>query len=122
MTPAETAYAAGWRVVRALPGPVAVALFNAGADLTVRRRTRGVARLAENLRRVVGPVDLPEEELDALLRKAMRSYLRYWMESFRLPSMSKQRILRTFRLHQHELLGEDVASGRGAIVALPHAG
>ncbi len=121
MTAAETAYAAGWRVVRALPRPVAAALFNAGAEVTVRRGTRGVARLAENLRRVVGP-GLPDEELEALVRKAMRSYMRYWMESFRLPSMSRQLILRSFRLHGHELLGDDVATGRGAVVALPHAG
>jgi lauroyl/myristoyl acyltransferase len=121
MNPAETAYAAGWRAVRALPRPVAAALFNAGADLTVRRQSRGVGRLAENLRRVVGP-GLPQEELDSLVRKGMRSYMRYWMESFRLPSMSKRRILRAFRLHGDELLADDVATGRGAIVALPHGG
>ncbi len=113
----ETAYAAGWRLVRALPRPVAAALFAAGADLTVRRGTRGVARLRENLRRVAGDADL-----DALVRRAMRSYLRYYLEAFRLPSMSRARILREFRLDGEELLEDDVTSGRGAIVALPHGG
>ena len=121
MTAVETAYAAGWRVVRALPRPVAAGLFNAGAELTVRRDGGGVRRLAANLRQVVGP-EMPKQELNALVRKAMRSYMRYYMESFRLPSMSKQKILASFRLGGNEMLGADVASGRGAVVALPHGG
>jgi KDO2-lipid IV(A) lauroyltransferase len=114
----ESAYAAGWRVVRALPEPVARGLFALGADLAVRRGGRGVVRLRENLRRVVGP----DQDLDSLVRRAMRSYLRYYREAFRLPSMSKERILRSFRLGGHEMLGDDVAAGRGSVVALPHGG
>jgi phosphatidylinositol dimannoside acyltransferase len=117
MNGVETAYAAAWRVVRALPAPVARAAFTAAADLTVRRDTKGVARLRENLRRVAG-----EENLDALVRAAMRSYLRYYLEAFRLPGYSRQDILRMFRLEGEEMLGDDVASGRGAVVALPHGG
>jgi phosphatidylinositol dimannoside acyltransferase len=117
----ELGYAAGWRAVRALPEPVARALFAAGADLAVRRRGKGTARLAANLRRVVGP-ELPEPELDALLRRAVRSYARYWLEVFRLPSRSPEQILRGFRLERGELLGENVAAGVGSIVALPHGG
>jgi len=112
---AEIGYAAGWRVVRALPRPVAAALFAAGADLAVRRNTRGVARLRENLRRV-------SDDADALVPQAMRSYMRYFMEAFRLPSMSRARILREFRLYGDDMLRDDVVSGRGAIVALPHGG
>ena len=111
----EIGYAAGWRVVRALPRPVAAALFAAGADLAVRRNTRGVARLRENLRRV-------SDDADALVPQAMRSYMRYFMEAFRLPSMSRARILREFRLYGDDMLRGDVVSGRGAIVALPHGG
>jgi KDO2-lipid IV(A) lauroyltransferase len=113
----ETGYAAGWRVVRALPRPVAAALFAAGADVAVRRKTRGVARLRDNLRRVAGDADL-----DRLVHRAMRSYMRYYMEAFRLPSMSRAQILEGFQLGGHEMLGDDVVSGRGAIVALPHGG
>jgi KDO2-lipid IV(A) lauroyltransferase len=117
----ETAYAAGWRVVRGLPRPVAGALFNVAADLAVRRDTRGVAQLRENLRRVAGP-DLPPADLDALLRRAMRSYLRYYLEAFRLPSLSREQILRVFHLDGEAQLRDDVESGRGAVVALPHGG
>jgi len=118
MNGVEVAYAAGWRVVRALPGPVARGLFTAGADLATRRGGGGVDRLRENLRRVVGP----DQDLDPLVRKAMRSYLRYYLEAFRLPSMSTGQILRSFRLGGHEMLGDNVAAGRGSVVALPHGG
>jgi KDO2-lipid IV(A) lauroyltransferase len=52
----------------------------------------------------------------------MRSYARYWMEAFRLPSRSREQIIATFDLENEHLLREAHAQGRGAIVALPHAG
>jgi KDO2-lipid IV(A) lauroyltransferase len=119
--PVDLGYAAGWRLVRTLPRPVASALFQVGADLAHRKGGRGTARLSANLRRVVGP-DMPPAEFEALVRRGLRSYARYWMEAFRLPSLSRAEILRSFRLERHELLGDDVAAGRGAVVALPHAG
>src|SRR5262249_38970812 len=88
----EVGRAAAWRTVRTLPKPVAAALFAAGADLAVRRRGTGTARLAANLRRVVGP-GLPEPEFQVLLRRAMRSYARYWLEAFRLPSLTHEQIM-----------------------------
>lgn len=117
----DVAYAAGWRAVRALPGPVASGLFALGGDVAVHRGGRGVRRLAANLRRVVGP-DMPDDEFDALVRRAMRSYCRYFCEAFRLPSRSRQQILTDFRLENAEPLADDIAAGRGAVVALPHAG
>jgi lauroyl/myristoyl acyltransferase len=117
----EVGYAAGWRLVRALPEPVAAAAFRAGADLAARRGGPSTARLARNLRQVVGP-DTPEEEFDALLRRALRSYARYWMEAFRLPSRTREQHLRGFALGGDHMLAENVAAGRGSVVALPHGG
>ncbi|GHJ08979.1 lipid A biosynthesis lauroyl acyltransferase [Micromonospora humidisoli] len=117
----ELGYVAGWRLARALPRPVVAAAFRAGADRAHRAGGKGVTRLRANLRRVVGP-DLPEPELDALVKQGLRSYARYWMEAFRLPSRSRQQILDGFHLGGSEMLAADVAAGRGAVVALPHAG
>ncbi|MFI7210225.1 phosphatidylinositol mannoside acyltransferase [Micromonospora maritima] len=117
----EAGFVAGWRLVRALPRPVAAAAFRAGADRAHRRNGGGTRRLRANLRRVVGP-ELPEAELDALVRAGLRSYARYWMEAFRLPGLNRAQILAGFRLDGQELLAADVAAGRGAVVALPHAG
>ncbi len=117
----ELGYVAGWRLARALPRPVVAAAFRAGADRAHRKGGPATARLRANLRRVVGP-ELPEAELDELVRAGLRSYARYWMEAFRLPSLSRREILAGFRLDGAEMLAADVASGRGAVVALPHAG
>ncbi|MEW2385269.1 phosphatidylinositol mannoside acyltransferase [Micromonospora sp. NPDC047707] len=121
MTLTELAYLAGWRAVRALPRPVAAAAFRAGADRAHRRGGPSTARLRANLRRVVGP-EMPEAELDELVRAGLRSYARYWLEAFRLPALSRAEILAAFRLDGEDVLAADVAAGRGAVVALPHAG
>ncbi|WP_422749380.1 phosphatidylinositol mannoside acyltransferase [Micromonospora sp. WMMD1219] len=117
----EAGFVAGWRLVRALPRPVAAAAFRMGADRAHRKDGGGTRRLRANLRRVVGP-EMPDAELDALVRDGLRSYARYWMEAFRLPGLSRTDILAGFRLDGQELLDADVAAGRGAVVALPHAG
>jgi KDO2-lipid IV(A) lauroyltransferase len=117
----EFGYAAGWRGVRALPLPAARALFDTGADRATRRNGPGVRRLAGNLRRVVGP-DLPAAEFDDLLRRAVRSYARYWMEAFRLPSLSREQMVHGFRLVNADVLVTAIEAGRGVVVALPHAG
>lgn len=117
----ELAYGAGWSVVKALPESVAWPLFRAGADRAARKAGPSVQRLRTNLRRVVGP-DLPESELDLLVRDGMRSYARYWLEAFQLPAYSPQRIATAFELENHERIGEAVEAGTGCVIALPHAG
>ncbi|WP_305786767.1 phosphatidylinositol mannoside acyltransferase [Symbioplanes lichenis] len=114
----EFGYAAGWRLVRALPLPAARALFRAAADRAARGNGPGTQRLRRNLRQVVGP-EVPEAELDTLVRDGLRSYARYWMEAFRLPSQSKQDHLRDFHLVHEAELDAMLAEG-GVILALPH--
>ena len=114
-------YAAAWGAVRAMPEPTARRLFMAGADRAHRRGGPGVRRLATNLRRVVGP-GLPEPQFQDLLRRALRSYARYYREAFRLPGHTREQLVAGFHLDGEEMLAADVAAGRGAVVALPHAG
>jgi len=117
----ELGYAAGWRVVRALPKSAAWWVFRTAADRAARRPGPATRRLAQNLRRVVGP-EVSDEELRRLVREALRSYARYWLEVFRLPTLSPEEIQRGFRLDRAHLLGDAVAAGTGCVVALPHAG
>jgi KDO2-lipid IV(A) lauroyltransferase len=118
---ADSAYALGWAAVRHMPEPVAREIFMLIADRTWRRHGRGVRRLEMNLRRVVG--DGPsDDELRELSHRAMRSYLRYWLESFRLPSMSRERILSGMHITGIEELYKDLDAGRGVVAALPHMG
>lgn len=117
----ELAYAAGWRLVRAVPERVGAAAFRAAADAAYLRGGPAVRRLRANLRRVVGPQP-PDAELDRLVRAGLRSYARYWLEVFRLPSLTSAQIRHRFRLAGQELLAKAMADGAGAIVALPHSG
>ncbi|MEP6696143.1 MAG: phosphatidylinositol mannoside acyltransferase [Pseudonocardiales bacterium] len=115
------AYVVGWAMVRALPEPVAAAAFRLGADFAWCRGGSGARRLAANLRRVAGP-DLDDEALRSLVRDGLRSYARYWLEVFRLPVTTPQRIVAGARTVNVEVLRAAHRAGRGVIVALPHTG
>jgi phosphatidylinositol dimannoside acyltransferase len=117
----ELGFSAAWRVVRVLPAGATWPVFAGAAAVAARRRGRGVERLAANLRRVVGP-DLSEGELDALVRRATRSYARYWQEAFRLPAYTRAELGRRFHLYGHEMLAAAVETRTGAVIALPHGG
>ena len=116
----DLGYAAGWRLVRAMPEFAARNAFQAGALYAARGG--GPEQLRKNLARVVGvaPADVPED----LIRASLASYARYWREAFRLPSMDHQVLAR--KLDEAAVGGEHVAAaldaGRGAILALPHSG
>lgn len=114
-------YLAAWRLVRALPEGLAERLFRSVADRAYRRDGKGVRRLRANLRRVVGS-GASDADLAVLTRDAMRSYARYWMEAFRLPSYSPTDIDDRFTLERAELFAEHRAAGTGVIVAIPHSG
>jgi KDO2-lipid IV(A) lauroyltransferase len=114
----EFGYAAGWRVVRALPLPVARAIFNLAADRAYKGNGPGTQRLRRNLSMVVGPA----ADLEAVVQAGLRSYARYWMEAFRLPSQTRQQFLTDFRLVHHDELAAVMAEGKGVILALPHVG
>ncbi len=118
---ASLGYAAGWRIVRALPAPLARGCSVPAPTSRCAAAVAGIERLAGNLRRVVGP-ELPEAELRALVRDGVRSYARYWMEAFRLPSLSRDILVGTLDMEGEHLLRDAHAAGHGVIVALPHAG
>jgi KDO2-lipid IV(A) lauroyltransferase len=111
-------YGLGWSTVKKLPEPVAVRLGQTIADATWKRRGPLVRRLEANYARVVP--DATPERLAELSRAGMRSYLRYWMESFRLPAWSKERIRHGFDVQDVHYLTGGLASDQGVILALPH--
>ncbi|MCZ4097522.1 phosphatidylinositol mannoside acyltransferase [Streptomyces sp. So13.3] len=113
-------YGLGWSAVKKLPEPVANALGRQIADLVWRRRGKGVLRLESNLARVVPDAD--EARLRELSRAGMRSYLRYWMESFRMPSWDRDRFRTGVDIQDAHILKDGLAAGKGVILALPHMG
>jgi KDO2-lipid IV(A) lauroyltransferase len=63
-----------------------------------------------------------EAELDELLRRAMRSYARYWREVFRLPVIGPCTIRERTDFTGTDVLDGAIAAGRGVVCALPHMG
>ena len=114
------AYFAGWRIVRWLPEKSAYRFFEFVADRVSAKNGKSSQRLESNLKRVVP--ELTDGELRNLARVGMRSYLRYWCDTFRSPDWDTQRIQSTVTVNDVELLLEPVRSKRGVVVALPHAG
>ncbi|MGW5305073.1 phosphatidylinositol mannoside acyltransferase [Streptomyces griseoluteus] len=111
-------YGLGWSTVKKLPEPVAARLGRTVADAAWKRRGKGVQRLEANYARVVP--DASPERLAELSRAGMRSYLRYWMESFRLPAWSAERVRTGFDPKDAHHLTDGLAAGKGVILALPH--
>jgi KDO2-lipid IV(A) lauroyltransferase len=111
-------YAGAWAALRHAPERPAYAVTGPLADLIVRRRGPGVRRLAANLSRVVEP----GEPLATAVRLGVRSYVRYWVDVFRLPTWSPDRIVRTCRTQGHEPMADALAAGRGVVCAVAHMG
>ena len=141
----SAAFGAGWNLVCRLPESVARALFEFGADVAWRRQGPGVRVLEGNLVRVLqtdsaspastaispgdasrpGPYPLADgAELRALSRAVMRSYARYYLETFRLQIIPDERIRAGMHVNQEnvDLTLEHMMNGRGVIYALPHMG
>lgn len=113
-------YFAGWAIVRALPEPLAYGLFNLLADIFYRRNSKSVKRLRLNLSRVTSGSNAGD--LENLVKAAMRSYLRYWCDTFRIQNWSQERIQSRVTVSNGNLLLEPMEKGRGVVVALPHSG
>jgi phosphatidylinositol dimannoside acyltransferase len=114
----EWAYAAGWACTRLVPEWLARAVFALLADLLWFRHGRGVRRLEANLSQACP--DLDSAALRALSRRAMRSYLRYWCEAFRLPEWDDDEIVSRVVVEDEHVLRDAYAAGHGVVVALPH--
>ncbi|WP_062428241.1 phosphatidylinositol mannoside acyltransferase [Herbidospora daliensis] len=114
-----SAYTAGWAIVRFVPEKAAAFVFRRIADVMWWRQGKSVKRLESNLARVTGG---DQASLRALSKRGLRSYMRYWMEIFRLPDMDPKQIHARTHSHDEHLIFDTVASGRGVVIALPHMG
>jgi phosphatidylinositol dimannoside acyltransferase len=119
---ADAEYAAAWRLVRGLPAGAAFGAFRIGADLATRQGGAGVRQLRANLARVVPSASAAQ--LDVLVRDGMRSYARYWCETFRLPTLDLAEVharVDPFLTGRGPFL-EALEAGRGVVFAVPHSG
>jgi phosphatidylinositol dimannoside acyltransferase len=116
----DLGYAAGWRLVRAMPDFAARNAFDAGAWYA--SLGGGPDQLRRNLARVLGvtPAEVPGD----LIHDSLASYARYWREAFRLPSMNMEKLAVRLEscLNGRHHFDAALEGGKGAVMALPHSG
>jgi phosphatidylinositol dimannoside acyltransferase len=113
-------YKAGSLVAQLTPGPMALAtasLLGVGLSQSMRSRRTMVER---HLRRV-NP-SLSGFALRRAVQGAFDSYARYWVESFKLPTMSSRAVARAFTTDGFEHVVRGLERGHGVVIALPHLG
>ena len=98
--------------------PALSAVF--GAVLGPRHNPRRTI-IERNLRRIHG-ADLRGRRLRRLVRATYASYARYYMESFKLPSLDVDAVARRFQVVGYEHVDTAIKAGSGPILALPHLG
>jgi KDO2-lipid IV(A) lauroyltransferase len=113
-------YSLAWRIIRLLPEKSAYRLGDAIARYAVRRDGRRVRRLRSNMSIVSGISS--GVELEQLLDRAMRSNLRYWIDTFRFPSWTPARTRSTVEVVNRSTFDTLIARGEGLVIALPHSG
>jgi len=113
-------YLFAWKVIGVLPEKSAYKLANVISDRVYSKNGKGVKRLRSNYRRLMP--NISERQLDEFTKDGMRSYLRYWFDTFRLNKWSKSRIIETTFVVRENLLRDPIATKQGCIIALPHAG
>ena len=113
-------YKFGSLVARLTPAPLsqgAVSVLAPGVALSLRNKRSMIER---HLRRVT-----PSISTIALKRQSQQafdSYMRYYTESFRLPSLSKKYVSKHFSVDGFHHIDTALEKGNGVILALPHLG
>jgi len=113
-------YFAAWRLLRWLPERFVYSLAYKLSDLLTKRNGPSVQRLRSNLSRT--QPEITALDLDLLVYKGMRSAVRYWCDTFRLPDWSIERIQNTVTVTNEHLFFDALNSGHGGIITVPHAG
>ncbi|MEI7547947.1 MAG: hypothetical protein WCK21_07815, partial [Actinomycetota bacterium] len=113
-------YKLGALAAKVIPGPIATMTatgFGFGASMTSPAKR---AMIERHLQRV-NP-NLRGASLRVAVHQAFDSYAQYYMESFRLPSLSRKTVDRSMSVQDLHHVREALAQGNGCIFALPHLG
>ena len=113
-------YRAGALALRLMPGFLASAIdapIGLGANFASSEKR---AMIQRHLRRV-NP-KLRGLALQRAVQEAFDSYVRYYIESFRLPSLSSRTVDRGFNVDGFEHIAAGLEQGNGVILGLPHLG
>jgi phosphatidylinositol dimannoside acyltransferase len=113
-------YRLGSLVARLMPSPVA-AMAASSLGFTASFASQARRQMFQRHMRRVNPKISPAA-LRLATQRAFDSYAQYYMESFRLPTLSKRAVDRTFTIDGWDRVEAGLAAGNGVILALPHLG
>ena len=107
-------------VARVVPLPVlSGAAFGVGSSLaSAMKQNRSM--VMRHLQRV--DPSLSGKRLHVATQQAFASYTRYYLETFRLTSLSKQQIAQGHHVEGFQHIKDSSSKGKGTILALPHMG
>ena len=105
---------------QSMPGPVARATAQS-LGLMFAQGMRGRRSMVERHLARVDPA-LRGAALRRAANAAFDSYARYWIESFRLPTLPASEVARHMATTGYANVVEGLAAGKGVILALPHLG
>lgn len=113
-------YKLGSLAARALPGPVAGAAAQM-IGLSFAAGMRDKRSMIERHMKRVNPA-LRGIALRQAVQQAFDSYARYYVESFRLPTLSSRAVNAGFTVEGYDHIPKAIEQGNGVILALPHLG
>jgi phosphatidylinositol dimannoside acyltransferase len=115
------AYKMAAAFAKATPGPL-IELGIPSLGLMFSQAMRGPRKTVErHQRRVKGP-NATMVSVRLATQEAFESYAKYWIESFRLPSLSTAEVRKGFTIDGWEHVRGALDAGNGALLSLPHLG
>ena len=113
-------YRLGSLIARLIPASIAQRTVSLAAPIFafVLHSRRGV--IQRHLQRV--DPDLCGQDLRKTSQKSFESYMRYYVESFQLPRLSRDEVEKNFTMEGLEHIMQALERGKGAIMVIPHLG
>lgn len=107
-------------VARYTPAPLALGAAMALAP-PMSLGMRDERKMMERHLRRVNPT-ITDFSLRQAVQRAFQSYARYYLETFRLPALSRQAVAAGHKIEGFSHIEDALQAGKGAILALPHLG
>ncbi len=118
--PVASAYRLGSTIAKTVPSPFVGGVSDL-AGTAAAKLMRGRRDMVARHQRRVRP-ELEGRALDRAVDAVFESYARYYVESFRLPSLSPAELDAGFSFEGYDHVVRAREAGQGVIVALPHLG